>query len=315
MSAELTIQIVGYNGAKHLARAVEVLKTIPRDQVVIRCIDNASKDDSVEIVRRALPDADIVQLSSNRGYTGGHNVGLALCTTPFVLLHDQDVVIDWTGIKKLLEVFQGSSIAGVQGKVYRGDTKILDSAGIRQTLALNGVDIGGNEEDRGQLENAREIFAVQGACALYRMDALLEVAQTRDGRDEEVPDILDEDFFAYKDDVDLGWRLHQAGWKLLYHPIVMGQHARTLGKQGVGGWGLSPRNIAARLKTSRTRLSLRNYCWMIVKNTSIGQALLHSPFILLRMKVFFLMSVFYPPLFSVWKEVWQGIPRMLAKRA
>lgn len=343
MPAELTIQIIGHNGAAHLARAVEALKRIPKDEVVMRYIDNASTDDSVAIVRRALPEADIVQLPKNRGYTGGHNFGLSLCTTPLVLLHDQDVVIDWQGIKKLLEAFRDEKVAGVQGKLYRANSihplpllyqggeenssldkgrmgGILDTAGIVQTLSLNGKDRGANEVDRGQFDEPKEIFGVQGACALYRMEALLTAAtpgesspMTLTGESARL-EILDEDFFAYKDDVDLGWRLTQAGWKIAFRPVVIGTHARTLGKRGVGGWGMAPKSIYARLKSPRTALSLRNYIWMIAKNVSVGQLLWHSPFIVGRLLTFLGFSLAYPPLFSAWAEAGRGLPKMLAKR-
>lgn len=303
MGAKLTIQILGHNGAEHLGGAVEALRKIPKDETIIRYIDNGSNDNSAEIVRKALPEADIVERGANTGYAAGHNFGFSLCTTPFVLVHDQDVVIHWPGIKELLKTFDNPSIGAIQGKLYRRNSKIIDSAGIIQTLSLNGVDRGANEEDRGQFEKETKILAAQGACALFRMEALQTVAPP-----------FDEDFFAYKEDVDLGWRLHQTGWKVRYKPIVMGWHARTLGKRGMGGWGLNPKIIFERLKSSRTRLSLRNYCWMLMKNLNVGKFLLHSPFIFLRLLIFLVLSLWYPPLFSVWGEIIRGIPKIVAKR-
>lgn len=315
MAAQLTIQIVGFNGAQHLQRAVAALRKIPQEEAEFRYIDNGSSDSSVQIVRQALPQADIVVRTVNTGFTGGHNLGFSLCTTPYVLVHDQDVVIEWENIKMLLNVFQDTQVAAVQGKLYRADARqTFDTAGIVQTLSLNGIDRGANEEDHGQFNESAHILAAQGACALYRTEALLAVAHTRAELYQEVPDIFDEDFFAYKDDTDLGWRLSTAGWKVLYQPVVAGYHARTLGKRGIGGWGLNPKTIYERLQGARTRYSLRNYCWMIVKNVNVGQLMVHSPFILGRLWVFFMLTLMYPPLLSVWKEIWQGIPKMLAKR-
>ncbi len=344
LMVKLTIQIVGYNGAEHLGRACEALKKIPKEEAVIRYIDNGSTDESVEVVRRGLLEADIIERGVNTGYAGGHNFGFSLCTTAFVLVHDQDVVIEWEGIKKLLEAFEDEKVGAVQGKIYRSapslrrsrllptppkwSRRTFDSAGIVQTLSLNGVDRGANEEDRGQFDEPAEILAAQGACALYRMGALMNVANTHGSftsqesaaayTGEVFPprlEILDNDFFAYKEDVDLGWRLKNAGWKTIYRPVVMGTHARTLGKRGVGGWGLSPAGIYSRLKSSRTRLSLRNYCWMIAKNASVGQAVLHSPFIFGRLCIFILFTLIYWPLFPAWGEMATGIPKMLAKRS
>lgn len=329
MEPRLTIQIVGLNGAEHLGRAAEALKKIPKGEAVIRYIDNGSSDNSVKVVREALLEADIIERGANTGYAGGHNFGFSLCTTPLVLVHDQDVVIEWEGIKKLLEDFEDEKVGAVQGKLYRrekrkGKKEIFDSTGIVQTLSLNGVDRGANEEDRGQFDEPAEILAPSGACALYRMGALLEIAHTPLSSphpqslsplaERGAPEVFDQDFFAYKEDVDLGWRLNQAGWKVLYRPVMMGWHARTLGKRGVGGWGLAPKMIWQRLQSPRTRISLRNYVWMIAKNASVGQVLLHSPFIFGRLFVFILFTLIYWPLFPVWGEMVLGIPKMLAKR-
>lgn len=331
--ANLTIQIVGYSGAWHLGRAAEALKKIPKGEAVIRYIDNGSRDNSVQVVREALPEADIIERGVNTGYAGGHNFGFSLCKTPLVLVHDQDVVIEWEGIRELLKAFfQDERVGAVQGKLYRREKRkekkeIFDSAGIVQTLSLNGVDRGANEEDRGQFEEPAEILAPSGACALYRMEALLNVADTRGSftsqesaaadTSEVFPprfEIFDQDFFAYKEDVDLGWRLTNTGWKVHYKPVVMGWHARTMGKRGAGGWGFSPKMIWQRLQSPRTRLSLRNYCWMIAKNVSVGQVAVHSPFIAARLLIFLLFSLTYWPLFSVWGEMASSIQKMLAKR-
>lgn len=297
---------MGRNGAKHLARAVGPLRHIPTDRVRIRYIDNGSTDDSVAVVRQALPHADILERGVNTGFAGGHNFGLSLCQTEFVLLQDQDVMIDWPGIEALLQAFEDPAVAAVQGKLFR-ERNVLDSAGIIQTITLNGRERGAGEEDRGQYEQSAAVAAVTGGCALYRMEALRAVAHG-------AAEVFDETFFAYKEDVDLGWRLRRAGWACVYVPVRMGWHARTMRREGVFNWGIHPRRVLQRLRTPRTRMSLRNYCWMVAKNASLGQILLHGPAIAGRLVVFAGLSVVYPPLFRVWGEVAAGLPRALARR-
>lgn len=322
MHPRLTIQILGFNGAKHLPRAVETLRKIPAGEVVIRYVDNGSTDNSVQIMRQALPHADVIERGVNTGFAGGHNFGLSLCRTEFVLVQDQDVVIEWQGIQELLKVFVDPKVAAVQGKLLRtptpaqggyspfvrGSKFVIDSVGITQTITMNGRERGAGEEDRGQYNQPAELFAVTGGCALYRMEALRAVAH---GQSE----FFDENFFAYKEDVDLGWRLHNAGWQCLYVPVRMGWHARTMKREGVLNWGLNPKSILARLRNRRTRMSLRNYCWMIAKNATLGQLIARSPLVAIRLLVFFAFSLAYPPLLSVWTEIISGLPRALAKRA
>jgi GT2 family glycosyltransferase len=310
MNEKLTIQIVGWNSADVLESGLIALKTIPQDEVLVRYIDNGSNDDSVLLVKKHLPQADIIELSKNKGFSAAHNIGLKRCDTPYVLLHDPDVTVEWAGIKELIsELDNEKNIGAVQGKLFRVESnkKLIDSAGIELTLALNGRERGANEVDEGQYEKKEYILAATGSCVLFRMKSLHNVKY---GESE----FFDEKFFAYKEDVDLGWRLNNAGWKVKYVPVDVGVHRRTLGKRGFMNWGLNPIKVLARLRNPRTRYSFRNWIWLIVKNASFKQGLLHEVFVDLRILVFLILSCFYWPLFTVWGEVWRGLPLMMKRR-
>ncbi len=307
MSKLLTIQVLGWNGEKHLRATAEALAHAPQDIADIRYVDNGSQDTSLDIIREILPHADILKFHENQGFAKGQNAGIAKCTTPFILTLDQDQEIIWSGIEKLLEAMQKNpKLGAVQGKLYRknGD-HIIDSAGIVQTLSFNGIERGANEHDTGQYETEADLLAVTGGCGLYRLEALQEVAQ--EGQ------IFDENFFAYKEDVDLGWRLNNAGWQVKYIPVLASYHARTLGKRGAFNWGLSMKNIRERIASPRTRWSLRNYMWMIAKNASTREIIFHWVFIKSRLATFFILSLFSRNLFSVWKETWVGLKEMRKK--
>lgn len=312
MPPELTIQIVGWNSAAALPRLLDCLRTIPVGEVVIRYIDNASSDTSVDLVRSALPDADIIQMPSNTGFAGGHNEGFRRCTTPFVLVLNPDVVLEREAVSELLGEFKDNRVAAVQGKVLRlprdhSSAPVIDSAGIILSKALNGIERGAGEEDRGQFDTKVEVVGVTGACGIYRLDALRRVAHLEH-------EVFDEDFFAYKEDVDLGWRLNRANWKVLYMPRVAGHHTRQLKGQGKTGWSLAPRALFDRLRSPLTHYSFRNWVWMVVKNVTLKQEVKHELFIDARLAVMFLLSLLYPPLLTVWVEVIRGLPRMTEKR-
>jgi GT2 family glycosyltransferase len=304
MEKLLTIQLLGWNGAGHLVETARALRGISLDAVVIRYIDNGSRDASLEIIQDILPHADIIRFEENQGFAKAHNAGFAACETKYVLTLDQDITLVWEGIQNLIEYMEkNSKVGAVQGKMYRkGSNKVLDSAGIIATLALNGRERGSHEKDTGQYEQEAPLFAVTGGCGMYRMEALKQV------------EYFDEDFFAYKEDVDLGWRLNNADWVVRYIPTLVGYHARTLGRRGIFNWGISPRAISERLASPRTRWSLRNYIWMLMKNMSWEDEVKHDFFIIGRLFVFFLLSLFSSQLFSVWKETFKGIPKMIAKR-
>jgi GT2 family glycosyltransferase len=308
MARKLTIQLLGWNGTSHLRTTARVLQDVPQHEVTIRYIDNASEDASVEIVTDLLPHAEIIRLPHNIGFAGAHNSGIALCNTPYILTLDQDISIEWEGVKKLIEELDSNpKLGAVQGKLHRTEgSRILDSAGIIQTLALNGKERGSNEKDTGQYEERAKLLAVTGGCGMYRIDALKSVAKKNE--------FFDEDFFAYKEDVDLGWRLNKKGWEVMYIPVLVGHHARTMGKRGIFNWGIAPRSIALRIANNRTRLSLRNYIWMLAKNMTWKDELKHDVFIASRLSVLFILSLFNWNLFTAWKEALGGIHKMHEKR-
>lgn len=304
---EITIQLVTWNSAEALKAVVPSLQEVPADQAVIRVIDNASIDQSIALIRHALPQAEIVELPANTGFAGGHNEGFKRCTTPYVLVLNPDVALNWAGIASALEYFKDAKVGAVQGKLYRHDT-VLDSTGVVLTAALNGRERGAGEKDTGQYEEPAPLIAVTGACGLYRLAALKSVQ----GSAEE---IFDRDFWAYKEDVDLGWRLIRAGWQVWYIPVVMGTHARSLKTESALGWRLTPSGIIGRLRNPRTALSARNWLWLIMKNASGPELLWHSPAILGRLIVLLVLTAVYWPLAAIWPQVVLGGRGMIAKRS
>lgn len=316
MNARLTIQIVGWNSAPHLQDACEGLQGIPENEAIVRYIDNNSEDTSVEIVKKHLPNAQIIELQDNLGFVGAHNIGFAECTTEFILVHDPDVRVQWEPIRTLLDAFTDSAIAAVQGKLMRKDQEnIIDSTGINQTLTLNGYERGAGEDDTGQYDIQADLLATTGACSLYRVAALKKVAHgSYEIAKHQALEVFDREFFAYKEDVDLGWRLNNAGYKVQYIPIPVGTHARTLGHRGKVRWYFKPAAIYSRLKSLRTRYSTRNYIWMLMKNMTWRDELKHDWFVLPRILLLGFGSMLYPPLFTVWGEVIKKAPLMLKKR-
>lgn len=311
VSPLLTIQLVGWNSAADLTNSLPWLHAIPKGEATIRYIDNASTDNSLALVRRFLPEADVIALKENSGFARGHNIGLRRCQTPFVLILNPDVMVSWAGIIQLLHVFTDQTIGALQGKILQQTDRHdslgrIDSAGIVLTRALNGWERGAGEIDTGQYDEPATIIAPTGACALYRLTALQDVAPKGE--------YFDEDFFAYKEDVDLGWRLTRSGWQVKYYPIQAGWHRRSLKRQGRFNWGLTPAKIWSRLRSPKTRYSIRNWIWLMAKNSSWRQELTHEFFIDSRLFVLLWLSLLYLPLWSVWWESLNGLSYMIKKR-
>lgn len=310
MEQTLTIQIVGWNSAAVLPAALNRLKQCPKE-IIIRYIDNNSADQSVETVKKILPEAHIIALDRNTGFAAAHNIGFKHCTTPWVMLHNPDLILDIECLPVLSRAFEEVRVGAVQGKILKGKNilgaNVIDSTGVIMTLALNGADRGEGEIDVGQYDQGKAVAAVTGACGCYRMAALRDVADING-------QIFDEDFFAYKEDIDLGWRLRRAGWQCKYIPVQQGIHPRGFGRKKADNLRERIVDWATKVTDQRTRYSLRNWVWMILKNASVKDAAAHEIFVDWRIFGFVLLSTVYWPLLATWLEIIRGVPKIMRKR-
>jgi len=171
--------------------------------------------------------------------------------------------------KAVLAFGQDEKIGSLQGKLLRlkiddeklTKTDIIDNAGLIIFKNRRVIARGQGQADRGQFDGQKEIFGVDGAAPIYRRAALQTIKICLDGQCE----YLDEDFYMYKEDVDLAWRLRLAGWQAYYEPRAMAWHARTAGDSAaVNYFGM----IKERLKINKFAkyLSFKNQRLMQIKN-------------------------------------------------
>ena len=106
----------------------------------------------------------------------------------------------------------------------RPKSNIIDSTGLLAYKNRRIVSRGQGEKDKGQYKKG-EIFGVDGAAPIYRRKALEDIKIN--------DEYFDEDFFMYKEDVDLAWRLRLYEWKAVYQPKAVAYHLRTAGERAV----------------------------------------------------------------------------------
>jgi GT2 family glycosyltransferase len=231
-SVPVSVLIVTWNSAAVLPAAVEGLGAsdpLPSELVVI---DNASADATSNLVngardRLAFP-VKLLRNEANRGFAAGMNQAIAEATFPFVLLLNPDVRVGRDMIGRLHASLSAAppDVSGIGPKLLRGSsislapTNRIDSTGIVMTRDGRHLDRGAGEVDTGQFDEPSEVFGLSGAAVLFRR-TILEASKI-DGQ------ILDEDFFAYREDADLAWRLRGFGFRALYEPTAVGYHLRRV---------------------------------------------------------------------------------------
>ncbi len=221
---EVAVVVLNYNGAAHLREcftSLECLTPIEEFKIRVFCVDNASSDHSLELVRREFPQVEILAFDKNLGFTGGYNLAIGEISSEYIALlnNDTKVTPDW--LLEMVTAIQSSpEIAIVGSKVLTfGRENILQYAGGKFTILGNGYVQGLWQEDNEGWSVQKYTGFAMGAAFLIRRDVFLELGG------------FDDRYFAYNEETDLCWRTWLAGYKILYAPKAIVYH--KLG--GTGG--------------------------------------------------------------------------------
>jgi GT2 family glycosyltransferase len=218
--AGVTVICLNYKGEKVLPACLESLRHQTYPAVHVMVVENASGDRSAEIVRRDFPEVELVVNEKNLGFGGGNNVGLARARTPYVLMLNNDTELDPDCIAEMVKVMEENpKIGSVASKILlKFNDFRIDAAGIE--ICPDGLALGrGRWSPKEELTEETDIFFVSDCCGLYRRE-MVEDVKVRG-------EIYDEDFFAYADETDLGWRAQLAGWTSRYAPRAICYHCHS----------------------------------------------------------------------------------------
>lgn len=227
MGRAVSVVLITFNSARYLLRCAEGVAAQSHRELDVVVVDNASSDDSLSRARALFPDARFIANATNTGFSAAANQGIAATRGDYVLLLNPDVLLEPTYLSTLVGALEraGDRFGSATGKLLRGlgdsivRTGVIDSKGIRMTRNGRHFDIDAGEVDRGG-DATVEVFGASGAAALHRRAMLDDVAE--DGQ------VLDEDFFAYREDADLAWRSRLRGWRALYVPDAHAYHVRRV---------------------------------------------------------------------------------------
>jgi N-acetylglucosaminyl-diphospho-decaprenol L-rhamnosyltransferase len=205
------VYIPNFNGAAQLGRTLRSLgaQTRPVDVVLV---DNGSSDDSVELARRELPEARVMELGENLGFGPAINRAVAEHRADPVILLNNDAEAEPRFVEALLdEMGEGvDSVAGVM--LQERAPELIDSAGVVADATLMGFDyLHGEPVDAA--ESALDPLGPTGGAALYRRAALEAVGG------------FDERIFLYYEDLDLALRIAAAGGSCRLAPGARALHA------------------------------------------------------------------------------------------
>jgi len=224
-----------------------VVANTPEAEIIVA--DNGSTDDSLAVLANEFPSVRTIVLDRNYGFAEGYNRAIALIDSEYVVLLNSDVEVTSNWLAPLLAYMDTHpDVAAVQPKIRSDRNRAFfehagAAGGFINALGYpycRGRVLWKVEQDHGQYDTPVEVDWTSGACMCVRTKIYKDLGG------------LDAAFFAHMEEIDLCWRMRNAGWKLACVPDSTVYH--------LGGGALSydsPR---------KTYLNHRNNLLMIYKN-------------------------------------------------
>lgn len=215
MANKISVLIVNWNGEHFLMECLTALlaQTVSPHEIIL--LDNASTDKSIEIVRQ-FPSVRLIALDQNTGFSRGNNLAAAEISeeSEWIALLNPDAFAEPRWLETLIESVKSNPEFDVFGSklVNASVPTLLDGAGDAYHLSGLVWRMEHGSPVSISSESEHEIFSPCAAAALYRRSAWQAIGG------------LDEDYFCYVEDVDLGFRIRLAGYRCLYVPRSIVHH-------------------------------------------------------------------------------------------
>ncbi len=248
---KLSVVILNWNGKEMLRKYLPgVIANSVSDDVEVVVADNGSTDGSVEMLEREFPQTPLVILDRNYGFAEGYNMALKDNPADYFLLLNSDVEIrDKNWLTPLIEYMDvHPDVAACQPKIMalnqEGYFEYAGAAGgfiDRYGFPFcRGRVLATVEQDQGQYDDIRDVFWATGAALFIRAKDFRYVGG------------FDRRFFAHMEEIDLCWRIRDAGLQIVCIPQSKVWH--------LGGASLNQGN------PRKTFLNFRNNLMMLYKN-------------------------------------------------
>jgi hypothetical protein len=266
----VVIIVLNHNKKEDLLECLVSISKLDYKNLKIIVVDNASKDDSVKLVKNFCPDVHLIDCKINLGVAGGRNAGIKYANEKFnykfILFLDNDVVVEKKALSEMIKSFDlDENIGIVSPKCYMMNSpKIIGYAGGMSVNLFIGkiADIGNGEKDEGQFDQSKFISSSGGLC-LIRRELISKVG------------FYDERFNPYGwEDVDYSIRAKEKGYKVFYnHKAIIYHKGGKTGRGSISEYELS---------------KAKNYFYLIKKHANIFQLFIFS--IVLPFKSLFILS-------------------------
>ncbi|HEY6953959.1 MAG TPA: glycosyltransferase family 2 protein [Flavisolibacter sp.] len=257
----VAIVILNWNGKHHLQQFLPSVLATNYSNFRVIVADNGSSDDSIDYLRKAFPQVELIIFNENHGFAKGYNEALKELSADYYMLLNSDVEVESGWLQPMVDLLMKEEKAvACQPKIlaYKDKHLFEYAGGAGGWLDLFGYPFARGrifdicEVDTGQFDKTEEVFWASGAAMLIKSEVYHQLKG------------FDEYFFAHQEEIDLCWRIHLAGYRVFCCPEARIYH--------VGG-GTLPRG-----NSKKTFLNFRNNQILLAKNLPWSEKWWKIPF-------------------------------------
>ncbi len=305
---KVTLGIISYKDIPYLEISLPLLLKQNYSNYEIIICDNNPDQKTTHWIKRNFPEIKVINKDGNIGFSKGHNkiINQAIKSkSDYYIAYNSDIFPSPDLIQNLSKsIHQSKNTAIVSPKLLqwrnfpndptKQDQQFIDTTGLVANLNHTFQERGFNQLDKQQFDQKTNIWGASGACPIFDLKLIQEIQYNQQ--------TFDENFFMYKEDIDLSYRIRWNGYKVKFCPQAVAWHNRT---------GKDPGNLFKQIQERRKRPkyivtnSFLNHLQLFYKNydknftistklkiyTSLSKyflyVLIFSPSTLLQLKKFF----------------------------
>ncbi|WP_234999524.1 glycosyltransferase family 2 protein [Roseovarius albus] len=265
-TAQILVSVINYRTAELTIQCVQsVLDDMQGIEGRVVIVDNASNDGSVEKLRTWISSLEqkeqvnLLEATSNSGFSGGHNQGILSQSADFYLILNSDAVLRPGFLSSMLNAAAQNPTIGLFAPKIEHDTGEVQTSCFRFHSPLSELARGAESGPVSKLLRTREVALAMPpspdsiewasfACILLRRETWSDTGP------------MDTGYFLYFEDVEYCWRARKAGWRIAYVQNAVGVHFRG-GSGPVKSLAQERKRLPRYYYASRTRMLYQFYGW------------------------------------------------------
>ena len=267
LAIETVVLVINFNGLKHLQECLASLKNQTYQKTKILVVDDGSTDASLNFIQTNFPAMEILALKTNCGFAkavnDSINYALDKYQPTYLAILNNDTKVDQDWLKNLIRAIEieENIVAVASNMLFYNHPNLINSQGSKFTFSGQGLDINFQKKISEVKIFPKYVLASCWGATLLRSETLNKIG------------LLDENYYAYLEDLDWGYRANLLGYKIIFEPKALVFH------KGSAFW--------ENYQFKKIYLCERNSLYTIIKNYELKNIIKVLPLVILNYFIFY----------------------------